>query len=56
MYFKQKLAYMALGCLFTIIGYILASPGGDVDVQAQGDKSDPVIFIASLLVKSFVGD
>ena len=22
MYFKQKLAYMALGCLFTIIGYI----------------------------------
>ena len=44
MHFKQKLAYMALGCLFTIIGYILASLGGDVDVQAQGDKSDPVIF------------
>ena len=41
MYFKQKLAYMALGCLFTIIGYILASLGSDVDVQAQGDKSEP---------------
>ena len=44
MHFKQKLTYTALGCLFTIIGYILASLGGNVDVQAQGDKSDPVIF------------
>ena len=43
MYFKQKLAYMALGCLFTIIGYILASLGGDVDVQAQGDESEPTV-------------
>ena len=43
MNFKQKLAYMALGCLFTIIGYIIASLGGDVNVQAQGDKSDPTI-------------
>ena len=25
MNFKQKLAYMALGCLFTIIGYTLAN-------------------------------
>ena len=43
MYFKQKLAYMALGCLFTIIGYILASLSGDVDAQSQGDKSEPTI-------------
>ena len=41
MYFKQKLAYMGLGRLFTIIGYMLASLGGDVDVQAQEDKSEP---------------
>ena len=25
MNFKQKLVYMALGCLFTLIGYTLAS-------------------------------
>ena len=43
MNFKQKLAYMALGCLFTIIGYIIASLGGDVNVQVQGDKSDPTV-------------
>ena len=43
MNFKQKLAYMALGCLFTIIGYIIASLGGDVNVQAQGDKSSPTV-------------
>ena len=28
MKFKQKLAYMCIGCLFTIAGYILASLGG----------------------------
>ena len=40
MHFKQKLAYMALGCLFTIIGYILASLSGNpVDAQSQADKS-----------------
>ena len=27
MKFKQKLAYMLIGCLFTIAGYILASAG-----------------------------
>ena len=44
MYFKQKLAYMALGCLFTIIGYILASLSGNpVDAQPQADKSEPTI-------------
>ena len=42
MYFKQKLAYMALGCLFTIIGYILASLSGN-PVDAQGDKSSPTV-------------
>jgi hypothetical protein len=42
MHFKQKLAYMALGCLFTIIGYILASLSGNpVDAQSQRDKSEP---------------
>ena len=44
MYFKQKLAYMALGCLFTIIGYTLASLSGNpVDAQSQRDKSEPTI-------------
>ena len=44
MYFKQKLAYMALGCLFTIIGYIIASLSGNpVDAQSQGDKSEPTV-------------
>ena len=44
MYFKQKLAYMALGCLFTIIGYILASLSGNpVNAQSQRDKSEPTI-------------
>ena len=44
MYFKQKLAYMALGCLFTIIGYILASLSGNpVDAQSQKDKSEPTV-------------
>ena len=44
MYFKQKLAYMALGCLFTIIGYILASLSGNpVDAQSQRDKSEPTV-------------
>ena len=44
MYFKQKLAYMALGCLFTIIGYILASLSGNpVDAQPQADKSEPTV-------------
>ena len=44
MYFKQKLAYMALGCLFTIIGYTLASLSGNpVNAQSQRDKSEPTI-------------
>ena len=44
MHFKQKLAYMALGCLFTIIGYILASLSGNpVDAQSQGNKSEPTV-------------
>jgi hypothetical protein len=42
MHFKQKLAYMALGCLFTIIGYTLASLSGN-PVNAQGDKSSPTV-------------
>ena len=45
MHFKQKLTYMALGCLFTIIGYTIASLSGNpVDAQPQADKSEPVIF------------
>ena len=43
MYFKQKLVYMGLGCLFTIIGYILASLGGDVTAQSEEGKSAPTI-------------
>ena len=44
MYFKQKLAYMALGCLFTIIGYTIASLSGNpVDAQSQADKSEPTV-------------
>lgn len=33
MQFKQKLAYMALGSLFTLAGYLLASMVGDVTAQ-----------------------
>ena len=44
MHFKQKLTYMALGCLFTIIGYILASLSGNpVDAQSQENKSEPTV-------------
>ena len=46
MYFKQKLAYMALGCLFTIIGYILALvslSGNFVNAQSQESKSEPTV-------------
>lgn len=35
MQFKQKLAYMALGSLFTLAGYLLASIVGDVRAQNQ---------------------
>ena len=35
MYFKQKLAYMALGGLFTISGFLLATIMGDVGAQDQ---------------------
>ena len=52
MYFKQKLAYTALGCLFTIIGYTLASLSGNpVNAQSQADKSSN----PPLLTTSFVG-
>ena len=37
MKFKQKLAYMLIGCLFTIAGYILASPNGGAK-HAQKDE------------------
>ena len=37
MNFKQKLAYMFIGCLFTIAGYILASLGG-MTTHAQQDE------------------
>ena len=44
MHFKQKLTYMALGCLFTIIGYTIASLSGNpVDAQPQADKSEPTV-------------
>lgn len=35
MHFKQKLVYMALGSLFTLAGYVLASIIGDVTAQTQ---------------------
>jgi hypothetical protein len=35
---------MALGCLFTIIGYTIASLSGNpVDAQPQADKSEPTV-------------
>ena len=40
MHFKQKLAYMALGCLFTIIGYILASLSGNPDTAEMEPLTD----------------
>ena len=34
MYFKQKLAYMGLGCVFTLAGYFLATLGaGGINLQ-----------------------
>ena len=41
MKFKQKLAYMALGCIFTVAGYILANLGGNG--FAQEGNTDQVI-------------
>ena len=38
MKFKQKLAYMLIGCLFTIAGYIIASLGGGDTTHAQQDE------------------
>ena len=38
MNFKQKLGYMFIGCLFTIVGYILASLGGGDTTHAQKDE------------------
>ena len=38
MNFKQKLAYMLIGCLFTIAGYIIASLGGGDTTHAQQDE------------------
>ena len=37
MNFKHKLGYMFIGCLFTILGYILASLGG-MTTHAQKDE------------------
>ena len=37
MNFKHKLGYMCIGCLFTILGYILASLGG-ITTHAQQEK------------------
>ncbi len=34
---KEKIGYMFIGCLFTIVGYILASPGG-MTTNAQDEK------------------
>ncbi|MDE0314739.1 MAG: hypothetical protein OXM61_07555 [Candidatus Poribacteria bacterium] len=38
MKFKQKVGYMLIGCLFTIVGYILASFGG-ITTNAQDEET-----------------
>jgi hypothetical protein len=41
MNFKQKLAYMALGCIFTVAGYILANLGGNgFAPEGEGNQKD----------------
>ena len=40
MHFKQKLTYMALGCLFTIIGYTIASLSGNPDTAEMEPLTD----------------
>ena len=54
MNFKQKLAYMTLGCIFTLAGYILANLGGNGFAQEgeanqkDGDKPKLSDFIPEL--------
>ena len=43
MYFKQKLVYMGFGCLFTLVGYILANLGGDVIAQSELTVVDEIV-------------
>lgn len=43
MYFKQKLVYMGLGCIFTLAGYILANLGGDVIAQSESTVVDEIV-------------
>ena len=43
MHFRQKLAFMALGSILTIAGYLLATLTSDVTAQPKTDKSEPLI-------------
>ena len=40
MYFKQKLAYMTIGCLFTLAGYFLATLGGNGYTPTNAQTQD----------------
>lgn len=40
---KQKLGYMLIGCLFTIVGYILASLGGGAHTQQIEQVLDKIV-------------
>lgn len=43
MNFKHKLGYMFIGCLFTILGYILASLGGTIHAQKDEQVIDKIV-------------
>lgn len=43
MNFKQKLTYMALGCLFTLIGYTLATLNTNVTAQSEPTVVDEIV-------------
>ena len=43
MNFKQKFFYMALGCLFTLIGYTLANLNNDVTAQSKPTVVDEIV-------------
>lgn len=57
MNFKQKIAYMAIGCLFTLAGYFLASFGSGgltaMDASAQADDEqviEEIVLCKQLLI------
>ena len=55
MNFKQKLGYMCIGCLFTITGYIIASPNGGTTRAQQNEQVIDKIVCRELEVVNALG-